>query len=141
MESQKARFITGARNYPIIQNQTKPVHNPNLCARAFAESNKFPNQGALPIGYLVSIAGVGSQTIAAVFASLGGRLIMLNLPNSNVYLCVELTGIRKSFDSLAMLVRSHLGGTPCREVGSCFMEKIMPPLSFYAGPGMALTLV
>jgi hypothetical protein len=66
---------------------------------------------------------------------------MLNFPNSNILLCVKPTGMRKSFDSLAMLVRSHLGGTPCREVGSCFMEKIMPPLSFYAGPGMALTLV
>jgi len=66
---------------------------------------------------------------------------MLNMPNSNVCLCVKPTGMMMSFGSLAMLVRSHLGGTPCREVGSCFMEKIMPPFSFYAGPGMALTLV
>ena len=50
---------------------------------------------------------------------------MLNLPNSNILLCVEPTDMRKSFDSLAMLVRSHLGGTHCREGGSCFMEKRM----------------
>lgn len=37
---------------------------------------------------------------------------MLNLPNSNILLCVEPTDMRKSFDSLAMLVRSHLGGEP-----------------------------
>jgi len=57
---------------PSFSTKTKPVHNPNLCTRAFAESNKFSNQGALSIVYLVSIAGVGSQTLAAVFASLGG---------------------------------------------------------------------
>ena len=37
---------------------------------------------------------------------------MLNLPNSNILLCVEPTDMRKSFDSLAMLVQSHLGGDP-----------------------------
>ena len=37
---------------------------------------------------------------------------MLNLPNSNILLCVEPTDMRKSFDSLAMLVRSHLGSDP-----------------------------
>ena len=37
---------------------------------------------------------------------------MLNLPNSNILLCVEPTDMRKSFDSLAMLVRGHLGGDP-----------------------------
>ncbi len=60
---------------------------------------------------------------------------MLNLLNSNVCLCVKSTGMMKNFDSLAMLVRSHLGGTHSREVGSCFMEKIMPPLSFLQGQG------
>ena len=35
---------------------------------------------------------------------------MLNLPN--ILLCVEPTDMRKSFDSLAILVQSHLGGDP-----------------------------
>ncbi|MFZ4611862.1 MAG: hypothetical protein ACOYNM_18760, partial [Gemmataceae bacterium] len=35
---------------PSSRTKTKPVHNPNLCVSAFAESNKFPHQGALPIG-------------------------------------------------------------------------------------------
>ena len=42
----------------------------------------------------------------------GWRVIMLNLPNSNILLCVEPTDMRKSFDSLAILVQSHLGGDP-----------------------------
>jgi len=32
-----------------IRTNTQPIRNPNLCASAFAEPNKFPNQGALPI--------------------------------------------------------------------------------------------
>ena len=82
---------------PLFRTKTKLVHNPNLCTRAFAESNKFPNQGALPIGYLVSITGVGSQTIAAVFVSLGGRLTMLNMPNSNECLCVKTNRHEEKF--------------------------------------------
>jgi len=44
---------------------------------------------------------------------------MLNLPVSNILLCVEPTDMRKSFDSLAMLVRGHLGGDPLS--GSWFL--------------------
>lgn len=37
---------------------------------------------------------------------------MLSLPGSGIYLCVEPTDMRKSFDSLAVLVREYLGGDP-----------------------------
>ena len=48
---------------------------------------------------------------------------MLNLPNSYVCLCVEPTGMRKSFDSLAMLVCSHLEGASLLRSWFVFHEK------------------
>jgi transposase len=48
---------------------------------------------------------------------------MLNLPNSNILLCVEPTDMRKSFDSLAMLVRRHIGGDPLSESWFVFHGK------------------
>ena len=97
---------------PSIKTKTKPVQNPNLCARAFAETNKFPNQSTLPIGPSGIHRRRGRPNFSSGICIFGGRLIMLNLPNSNILLCVEPTDMRKSFDSLAMLVRSHIGGDP-----------------------------
>ena len=37
---------------------------------------------------------------------------MLSLPSTGIYLCVEPTAKRKSFDSLAQLAREHLGRDP-----------------------------
>jgi transposase len=37
---------------------------------------------------------------------------MLNLAAAKIWLCVEPTDMRKSFDTLAALVRDHLGGDP-----------------------------
>ena len=37
---------------------------------------------------------------------------MLSLPSTGIYLCVEPTDMRKSFDSLAQLAREHLGRDP-----------------------------
>ena len=37
---------------------------------------------------------------------------MLNLAAAKVFLCVEPTDMRKSYDTLALLVRDHLGGDP-----------------------------
>ena len=97
---------------PSIRTKTKPVHNPNLCFSAFAESNKFPHQGALPIGPSGIHRRRWHPNFISIFCISGKRLTMLNLPNSNILLCVEPTDMRKSFDSLAMLVRIYLGGDP-----------------------------
>ncbi len=48
---------------------------------------------------------------------------MLNLPNSNILLCVEPTDMSKCFDSLEMLVRSHFGGDPLSGSWFVFHEK------------------
>lgn len=37
---------------------------------------------------------------------------MLNLAAAKVFLCVEPTDMRKSYDTLALLVRDHLHGDP-----------------------------
>src|SRR3954447_19500706 len=37
---------------------------------------------------------------------------MLNLAAAKIYLCLEPTDMRKSFDTLALLVRDSLGGDP-----------------------------
>jgi transposase len=37
---------------------------------------------------------------------------MLNLAAAKVFLCVEPTDMRKSYDTLALLVRDHLRGDP-----------------------------
>jgi transposase len=37
---------------------------------------------------------------------------MLNLAAARIWLCVEPTDMRKSFDTLAVLVREHLQGDP-----------------------------
>ena len=37
---------------------------------------------------------------------------MLNVSAAKIYLCVEPTDMRKSYDTLAVLVRDHLGGDP-----------------------------
>ena len=37
---------------------------------------------------------------------------MLNLAAAKVFLCVEPTDMRKSYDTLALVVRNHLQGDP-----------------------------
>jgi hypothetical protein len=37
---------------------------------------------------------------------------MLNHPGARIFLCVEDTDMRKSFDSLAMLIRRWFAGNP-----------------------------
>jgi transposase len=37
---------------------------------------------------------------------------MLNLATAKVFLCVEPTDMRKSYDTLALVVRDHLRGDP-----------------------------
>ena len=37
---------------------------------------------------------------------------MLNLSTAKIYLCLDPTDMRKSFDTLAALVREHLQGDP-----------------------------
>jgi transposase len=44
---------------------------------------------------------------------------MLNLAAAKIYLCLDPTDMRKSFDTLALLVREHLGGDP--QSGSWFV--------------------
>lgn len=44
---------------------------------------------------------------------------MLNLAAAKVFLCVEPTDLRKSYDTLALRVRDHLGGDP--QSGSWFV--------------------
>lgn len=44
---------------------------------------------------------------------------MLNLAAAKVFLCVEPTDMRKSYDTLALRVRDHLGGDP--QSGSWFV--------------------
>jgi transposase len=44
---------------------------------------------------------------------------MLNLATAKIYLCLEPTDMRKSFDTLAQLVREHLKGDP--QSGSWFV--------------------
>ena len=96
---------------PSIRTKTKPVQNPNLCARAFAESNKFPNQSTLPIGLSGIHLRRGQPNFSSSICISRWRLIMLNLPNSNILLFVEPTDMRKCFCSLAMLVRSYRRGS------------------------------
>ena len=44
---------------------------------------------------------------------------MLNLTAATIYLCLDPTDMRKSFDTLAVLVREHLQGDP--QSGSWFV--------------------
>jgi transposase len=44
---------------------------------------------------------------------------MLNLAAGKIYLCLEPTDMRKSFDTLALMVRDHLQGDP--QSGSWFV--------------------
>ena len=44
---------------------------------------------------------------------------MLNLSAAKIYLCLDPTDMRKSFDTLAVLVREHLKGNP--QSGSWFV--------------------
>lgn len=44
---------------------------------------------------------------------------MLNLATAKIYLCLEPTDMRKSFDTLAVLVREHLKDDP--QSGSWFI--------------------
>ena len=44
---------------------------------------------------------------------------MLNLAAAKIYLCLDPTDMRKSFDTLAVLVREHLQGDP--QSGSWFV--------------------
>jgi transposase len=44
---------------------------------------------------------------------------MLNLTAAKIYLCLDPTDMRKSFDTLAALVREHLNGDP--QSGSWFV--------------------
>ena len=44
---------------------------------------------------------------------------MLNLAAAKIYLCLDPTDMRKSFDTLAVLVREHLKGDP--QSGSWFV--------------------
>ena len=48
---------------------------------------------------------------------------MLSLPSTGIYLCVEPTDMRKSFDSLAQLAREHLCGDPLSGAWFVFYSK------------------
>lgn len=45
---------------------------------------------------------------------------MLNLAAAKVFLCVEPTDLRKSYDTLALVVRDHLQGDPLSGSGFVF---------------------
>ena len=64
---------------------------------------------------------------------------MLNSSAARIYLCLEPTDMRKSFDTLAALVREHLQGDPQsgtwfvfrgkqgnRLVASCRQDRVFP---------------
>ena len=52
----------------------------------------------------VALCGVGSPG--------SGDAVMLNFSAARIYLCLDPTDIRKSFDTLAAMVRQHLQGGP-----------------------------
>jgi transposase len=65
---------------------------------------------------------------------------MLNLAAAKIWLCVEPTDMRKSFDSLAVLVREHLQGDPLSGSWFVFRGKRGDRLKilYWDGDGYAL---
>jgi transposase len=65
---------------------------------------------------------------------------MLNLAAAKIWLCVEPTDMRKSFDTLAALVREHLRGDPLSGAWFVFRGKRGDRLKilYWDGDGYAL---
>ncbi len=65
---------------------------------------------------------------------------MLNLAAAKIWLCVEPTDMRKSFDTLAALVREHLQGDPLSGSWFVFRGKREDRLKilYWDGDGFAL---
>jgi transposase len=65
---------------------------------------------------------------------------MLNLAAARIYLCVAPTDMRKSFDTLALVVREHLGGDPLSGSWFVFRGKRSDRLKilYWDGDGYAI---
>jgi transposase len=65
---------------------------------------------------------------------------MLNVATARIYLCVAPTDMRKSFDTLALLVREHLHGDPLSGSWFVFRGKRHNRLKilYWDGDGYAL---
>ena len=65
---------------------------------------------------------------------------MLNVAAAKIYLCLEPTDMRKSYDTLAALVREHLGGDPLSGSWYMFRGKRNDRLKilYWDGDGFAL---
>jgi transposase len=65
---------------------------------------------------------------------------MLNLAAARIYLCVAPTDMRKSYDTLALAVREHLGGDPLSGSWFVFRGKRGDRLKilYWDGDGYAL---
>jgi transposase len=65
---------------------------------------------------------------------------VLNLAAAKIHLCLDPTDMRKSFDTLAQVVRDHLGGDP--QSGSWFVFRGMRgdrlKILYWDGDGFAL---
>ena len=65
---------------------------------------------------------------------------MLNLAAAKIFLCLEPTDMRKSFDTLAAAVREHLGGDPLSGSWFVFRGKRNDRLKilYWDGDGFAI---
>jgi len=74
------------------------------------------SRGPLSVGARGPVAVVRRDVPRVALCGVGspgwGDAVMLNFSAARIYLCLDPTDMRKSFDTLAVMVREHLQGDP-----------------------------
>jgi hypothetical protein len=97
-------------------------------------------RSALPVGARGHAADGGCGHAADALRGLGPGGAVLNLAAARIWLCVEPTDMRKSFDTLAARVREHLRDDPLSGAWFVFRGKRGDRLKilYWDGDGFAL---